>query len=152
MSARTQRTKLVRLRARAPLSPGALALGPGAHFAKLSKKLGDGRYEAHLATGEAFIAGVSPDVDLELADRCMRDQASVLVGQLGAEIVVFGALQTRVEKDAEVVIAAPERLVLQAGKARIELTADGKMRLVGTDVTLDAPREIRLATAHVEIP
>lgn len=147
--------RVMRLR----VSVSAAELGPGAHFAKLSKKLEDGRFEAHLLTGEMFEASLSPEVDVALADQCMRDQANVLVGRMGGgrgdEIVMFGALQTKVEeahKPDEVRIEASRRIVLSAGKSRIELGADGKMKLVGNDVTLDAPREIRLASAHVEIP
>lgn len=143
--------RVVRMRA----SVSAGELGPGAHFAKLSKKLEDNRFEAHLLTGEVFEASLSPEVDVALADQCMRDQANVLVGRAGSEIVMFGALQTKVQdapRPEEVRIEASRRIVLSAGKSRIELGADGKMKLVGNDVTLDAPREIRLASAHVEIP
>jgi hypothetical protein len=144
------RTKVVRLRsAEAPPAP---ALGAGAHFAKLFKKLGEGRYEARLFAGERLEVGVAPEVDLELADRCLAEQEIVLVGALGAEVVLFGALRTKERKPEEVVVEAPRRLVLRAGKAKLELSADGKVKLSGNDLTVDAPREVRLASARVEIP
>lgn len=143
------RSKVVRLRDAAARAP---ALGPGAHFAKLYKKVSDGRYEAHLMAGERLEIGVAPEVDLELADRCLAEQEIVLVGLLGGEAVLFGALRTKEKKPEVVVVEAPRKLVLRAGKSRLELSADGKVKLSGSDVTVDAPREVRLASAHVEIP
>lgn len=145
------RTKVVRLRRDAD-APPAPALGTGAHFAKLFKKLGEGRYEAHLFGGERIEVGVAPEVDHELADRCVAEQEIVLVGALGADVVLFGALRTKERKPEDMVIEAPRRLVLRAGKAKLELSADGKVKLSGNDVTVDAPREVRLASARVEIP
>lgn len=126
--------------------------GPGAHFAKLHRKIAEGRYEAHLFSGERLEIGVAPDVDLALADRCLAEQEVVLVGALGAEAVLFGALRTKESRAEEVVVEAPRKLVLRAGKAKLELRADGKVKLTGDGVTVDAPGEIRLASAHVEIP
>jgi hypothetical protein len=131
--------------------PGA-ALGPGAHFAKLFKKLAEGRYEAHLMAGERVEIGVAPEVDLALADRCLAEQEIVLVGALGDEAVLFGALRTKEQKPEVVVVEAERRLVLRAGKAKLELSADGKVKLSGNDVTIDAPREVRIVSAHVEVP
>lgn len=130
----------------------AALLGPGAHFAKLHRKVAEGRYEAHLFGGERMEIGVAPDVDLELADRCLAEQDVVLVGTLGADVVLFGALRTKERKADEVILEAPRKLVLRAGKSKLELRADGKVRLTGDAVTVDAPAEIRLASAHVEIP
>jgi hypothetical protein len=146
---KTASSPVVRLRAR---TAGAPALGPGAHFAKLWKRLAEGRYEAQLVGGERLEIGVAPEVDLELADRCLAEQEMVLVGVLGAEVVLFGALRTKERKPEEVIVEAPRKLVLRAGKARLELSADGKVKLSGNEVTVDAPREVRLASAHVEIP
>lgn len=152
------RTKVVAIRgtAKAPATatvPATAALlGPGAHFAKLFKKLGEGRYEAHVIGGERFEVGLVPEVDVELADRCLAEQDIVLVGALGGEVVLFGALRTKERKTEEVVVEAPRRLVLRAGKSKLVLSADGKVKLVGDDVTVDAPREVRLASARVEIP
>lgn len=144
------RPQLVRFHEAEPVP--APALGPGAHFAKLHRRLAEGRYEAHLFTGERVPIGIAPDVDLALADRCLAEQDVVLVGMLGAEIVLFGALRTKAERPDEVVLEAPRKLVLRAGKAKLELRADGKVKLSGDGVTVDAPAEIRLASAHVEIP
>ncbi|WP_437621380.1 hypothetical protein [Sorangium sp. So ce1151] len=144
------RTEVVRLRR--PEQAPAVALGPGAHFAKLFKRLGEGRYEAHVVGGERVEVGVAPEVDLELADRCLAEQEIVLVGVLGKEVVVFGALRTKERKAEEVVVEAPRKLVLRAGKSKLELSADGKVKLSGNDVTVDAPREVRIASARVEIP
>jgi hypothetical protein len=127
-------------------------LGPGAHFAKVFCKVGEGRYEVQLFTGERLAARVADEVDLELVDRCLAEQDVVLVGAVGGEVMVFGALRTREKKPETVVVEASRKLVLRAGKARIELHADGKVRLGGTDVTVDAPREVRLASSRVEIP
>jgi hypothetical protein len=127
-------------------------LGDGAHFAKLVKRVAEGRYEASFFGGEPREVGVAPDVDIELADRCLAEQAIVLVGMLNNEPVIFGALQTRERKTEEVVIEAPRRLVLKVGKAKLVLSADGSVKLSGDAVTVDAPREVRLASAHVEIP
>lgn len=135
-------------RSRAP----AAALLPGAHFAKLLKKLGDGRYEAQVIGGGRFEVGIAPEVDMELADLCLAEQVVVLVGRLGHDVAVFGALQTRAKKPDEVVIEAPRKLTLRVGKSRLVLSADGKIKLSGNDVTVDAPREVRLASARVEIP
>ena len=116
-------SRVVRLReAETP----AAALGRGAHFAKLFKKLGEGRYEAHLMGGERFEVGVAPEVDLELTDRCLSEQEIVLVGAMGEDVVVFGALRTKEKKADEVVVEAPRRVVLRAGKSQITLSADGK--------------------------
>ena len=144
------RSRVVRLtrEEEAPVS----ALGPGAHFAKLFKKLAEGRYEAHLMGGERREIGVAPEVDLALADRCLAEQEIVLVGTMGGDVVLFGALRTKEQKDDEVVVEAKRRLVLRAGKAKLELSADGKVRLSGNAVTLDAPHEVRIVSAHVEIP
>jgi hypothetical protein len=144
------RNRVVRLASEGE-NPG-IALGPGAHFAKLFKKLAEGRYEAHLMGGERVEIGVAPEVDLALADRCLAEQEIVLVGAMGAEVVLFGALRTKEQKLEEVVVEAERRLVLRAGKAKLELSADGKVRLSGNAVTVDAPREVRIASAHVEIP
>jgi hypothetical protein len=144
------RTHVVPLR-RTAEAPAA-ALGPGAHFAKLFKKLGEGRYEAHVIGGARVEVGVAPEVDLELADRCLAEQEIVLVGVLGEEAVLFGALRTKERKAEVVVVEAPRKLVLRAGKSKLELSADGKVKLSGSDVTVDAPREVRLASARVEVP
>jgi hypothetical protein len=144
------RNRVVRLASEGE-NPG-IALGPGAHFAKLFKKLAEGRYEAHLMGGERVEIGVAPEVDLALADRCLAEQEIVLVGAMGAEVVLFGALRTKEQKLEEIVVEAERRLVLRAGKAKLELSADGKVKLSGNAVTVDAPREVRIASAHVEIP
>jgi hypothetical protein len=130
----------------------AFALGAGAHFARLFKKIGEGRYEAHLVGGPRLEVGVAPEVDLELADRCLAEQEIVLVGAVGVDVLLFGALRTKERKAEKVVVEAPRKLVLRAGKSKLELSADGKVKLSGNDVTVDAPREVRLASAHVEIP
>jgi hypothetical protein len=140
---------VVRLRAAAI---DASALGPGAHFAKLFRKVGEARYEAHLFDGRRVEVGVLPEVDLALADRCLAEQDVVLVGALGAEAVLFGALVTKERKPEDVVLEAPRRLTLRAGKSKLELSSDGKVKLSGNDLTIDAPREVRIASAHVEIP
>jgi hypothetical protein len=140
------------VRLRAGSEAPAIGLGPGAHFAKLFKKLGEGRYEAHVIGGDRYEVGVAPEVDVELADRCLAEQEIVLVGALGGEVVLFGALRTKERKAEVVVVEAPRKLVLRAGKSKLELSADGKVKLSGNDVTVDAPREVRLASAHVEIP
>jgi hypothetical protein len=144
------RNRVVRLASEGE-NPG-IALGPGAHFAKLFKKLAEGRYEAHLMGGERVEIGVAPEVDLALADRCLAEQEIVLVGAVGAEVVLFGALRTKEQKLEEIVVEAERRLVLRAGKAKLELSADGRVKLSGNAVTVDAPREVRIASAHVEIP
>ncbi|WP_437491988.1 hypothetical protein [Sorangium sp. So ce1014] len=150
-SARTMKRagKVVNLGHRTETAP---PLGGGAHFAKLLRKLAEGRYEASLFGGEPIEVGVLPDVDLELADRCLAEQGIVLVGMAGGDAVIFGALQTRERTAEEVVVEAPRRLVLRAGKSRLELSADGRVKLSADAVTVDAPREVRLASAHVEIP
>ncbi|WP_437986680.1 hypothetical protein [Sorangium sp. So ce117] len=150
-SARTMKRagKVVNLGHRTEAAP---LLGGGAHFAKLLRKLAEGRYEASLFGSEPIEVGVLPDVDLELADRCLAEQSIVLVGMAGGGAVIFGALQTRERRTEEVVVEAPRRLVLRAGKSRLELSADGRVKLSADAVTVDAPREVRLASAHVEIP
>ncbi|MEP7126070.1 MAG: hypothetical protein ABJE95_34375, partial [Byssovorax sp.] len=115
----SSRGRVVRL-AREGDKPGA-ALGPGAHFAKLFKKLAEGRYEAHLISGELLEIRVAPEVDLALADRCLAEQEIVLVGARSGEAVLFGALRTKEEKKEDVVLEAGHRLVLKAGKAKLEL-------------------------------
>lgn len=144
------RSNVVKLHPRGP-SPAA-SLGTGAHFAKLWKKLGDGRYEAHLMTGQRFEIALAPEVDPELADLCLAEQEIVLVGARGDEVVLYGALRTKARKPEDAVIEAPRRLVLRSGKAKLELNADGKVKLTGNDLTVDAPRVVRLASARVEIP
>jgi len=146
---KTLGTEVVRLRA---AETPAAALGRGAHFAKLSKKLGEGRYEAQGIGGEQFEVCVAPEVDLELAEGCLAAQEIVLVGALGGRVVLFGALRTKERKPEVVVVEAPRRLVLRAGTSKLELSADGKVKLSGSDVTVDAPCEVRLASPRVEIP
>ncbi|WP_437978333.1 hypothetical protein WMF11_17955 [Sorangium sp. So ce295] len=141
--------KVVKLGRRAE---AAAPLSPGAHFAKLLRKLAEGRYEASLFGGEPREVGVLPEVDLELADRCLAEQGIVLVGMVGDDAVIFGALQTRERRAEEIVLEAPRRLVLKAGKSKLELLAEGRVKLSADAVTVDAPREVRLASAHVEIP
>jgi hypothetical protein len=139
--------------ARAPKTPSPKeALGRGAHFARLSRKLSDTRYEAILLDGERIEVGIAPEVDAALCDRCLSEQGILLIGALGEDAVIFGALRTRESVEEEVVIEAPRRLVLRAGKARLVLTREGRIKLSGDDVTIDAPREVRLASAKVEIP
>ena len=132
--------------------PVKAAIGPGAHFAKLFQKLASGRYEADLMAGGRVEVGIAPEVDEELADECLAGQEIVLVGLLGTEVVVFGALRTKAKPSEVVVVEAPKKLVLRAGKAKLELSADGKVRVSGNEMTIDAPREVRIASAHVEIP
>lgn len=144
------RSRVVRL-AREGEKPGA-ALGSGAHFAKLFKKLAEGRYEAHLISGDRVEIRVAPEVDLALADRCLAEQEIVLVGAMGDDVVLFGALRTKEQKPEDVVVEASRRLVLRAGKARLELSADGKVKLSGNAVTIDAPHEVRIVSARVEVP
>lgn len=130
----------------------AAHLGRGAHFAKLYRKLSDGRYEAHTFDGEPFEVGVAPNVDLALAERCLAEQDIVLIGAVGDEVLLFGALRTREKSADEVIVEAPRKLVLRAGRSKIELSAEGKVKLSGQEITVDAPREVRIASAHVEIP
>lgn len=127
-------------------------LGPGAHFAKLFRKLADDRFEATLFDGARIEVRVAPEVDLALADRCLAEDAVVLIGAVGREALLFGALRTRDQTAEEVVIEAPKKLVLRSGKSRIELRADGRVKLTADQVTVDAPREVRLASSRVEIP
>lgn len=128
------------------------ALGPGAHFAKLFARLAEGRYEARLMTGESVPCTVAPEVDLAFADRCLARQDVVLLGMLDGEPALFGALRTKDETAEEFEIAAPRRVVLKSGKSKLELRADGRIKIIGDEVTIDAPREVRLASARVEIP
>lgn len=159
MTTRKTAAKVLKLRAAAPVSSRsakarapAESLGRGAHFARLTRKIGDARFEAQLVGGDRLEVSIAPEVDLALADRCLSDQSTILVGAIGEEVVMFGALRTREPTPEEVVIEAPRRLVLRAGKSRLVLTAEGKIKLTGDDVTVDAPREVRLASAKVEIP
>lgn len=133
------------------ISPAA-ALGKGAHFAKLHRKLADGRFEAHTFVGERFEVLVAPNVDLALAERCLAEQDVVLIGAMGNEVLLFGALLTREKNTEEVIVEAARKLVLRAGKSKIELSAEGKLKVSGQEMTVDAPREVRIASAHVEIP
>jgi hypothetical protein len=132
-------------------SPAAI-LGKGAHFARLYRKLSEGRYEAHTFDGERFEVRVAPEVDLALSERCLAEQDIVLIGAVGNEVLLFGALRTREKSAEEVVVEAPRKLVLRAGKSKIELSAEGKVKVSGQEMTVDAPREVRIASAHVEIP
>lgn len=143
-------SNLVRLR-KTPNTP-AMQLGRGAHFAKLYRKVGEGQYEARTFDGEPFEVRVAPDVDLALAERCLAEQDIVLIGAVGDEVLLFGALRTREKSADEVIVEAPRKLVLRAGKSKIELSAEGKVKLSGQEMTVDAPREVRIASAHVEIP
>lgn len=140
--------KVVKLERRAPAAP----LGGGAHFAKLLRKFAEGRYEALVFGGAPREVGVMPEVDPELVDRCLAEQGVVLVGMLADEAVIFGALQTKERKTEEVVVEASRRLVLKAGKSKLELYADGRAKLSSDALTLDAPREVRVVSAHMEIP
>lgn len=140
--------KVVKLERRAQAAP----LGGGAHFAKLTRKIAEGRYEALVFGAALREVGVMPEVDLELVDRCLAERGVVLVGMFEDEAVVFGALQTKERKTEEVVVEASRRLVLRAGKSKLELHADGKAKLSADAVTLDAPREVRVVSAHMEIP
>lgn len=142
------RSQVVALRHQAP----EVALGPGAHFARLVRRVAEGCYEATLVTGERVDAGLAPGVEAALVDQCLRGEEMVLVGAFGDGVAIFGALRTRAESAAEVSIEAAERLVLRAGRAKLTLSADGKVKLSGSDVTVDAPREVRLASARVEVP
>ena len=144
------RSRVVRLAGEGEIP--AAALGQGAHFAKLFKKLGEGRYEARLMGGDRLEIGVAPEVDLALADRCLAEQEIVLVGAMGEAVVLFGALRTKEQKPEVVVVEAERRLVLRAGKAKLELSADGKVKLSGNAVTIDAPHEVRILSARVEVP
>ncbi len=146
------RGRVVRLTREGEKPGSGATLGSGAHFAKLFKKLAEGRYEAHLMGGERIEVGVAPEVDLALADRCLAEQEIVLVGALGDAVVLFGALRTKERKPEVVVVEAERRLVLRAGKAKLELSADGKVRLSGNAVTVDAPHEVRIVSTHMEIP
>jgi hypothetical protein len=140
------RGKVVRLR------QAEVCLAPGAHFAKLVARIADGRYRA-LVSGRNYLeVGVAPEVDLELANACLAESEVVLVGAVGADVLVFGALRTKSRRPEDLVVDAQRTLVLRAGKARLELSANGKVKLSGTSVTVDAPREVRIASAHVEIP
>lgn len=139
-------SKVVRLRGQ------RATLGAGAHFAKLRRKLAEGRFEAELFDGTRHAIGVSPEVDLGFADQCLAEQEVVLVGVVGADVVLFGALRTKAAARDEVVVEAARKVTLRAGKSKLELGADGKIKLSGNDVTVDAPREVRIASAHLEIP
>jgi hypothetical protein len=141
-------SQVVRLRGGAPEA----ALGPGAHFARLVRKAAEGCYEATLMTGEPVDVGLAPGVDAALADQCLLAGELVLVGSVGEGVVIFGALRTKASSSEEVSIEAPKTLVLRAGRAKLTLSADGKVKLSGSDVTIDAPREVRLTSARVEIP
>jgi len=143
------KSQVVGLRSVAAPKP---ALGAGAHFARLAKSLGAGRYEATLMTGERMDVGVAPEVDVELAEQCLAEGEIVLLGARGDDAVIYGALRTKAARPDEVLIEAPKRLVLRAGKARLTLTSEGKIKLLGSEVTIDAPREVRIASARVEIP
>ena len=136
----------------ARIAPSAPPLGGGAHFAKLSRLIEDDRYEAVLLDGRRVAVRISPDVDVALADRCLADQEMVLVGMVGEEVLMFGALRTREIQPAHVVVDAAQSLMLRSGKSRLELRADGRVRITGDQLTIDAPREVRIASAHVELP
>ena len=137
---------------RDPAGASQTALASGAHFAKLARRLGEGHYQATLMTGQRVDVRPAPEVDGELADQCVADADVVLIGMVGDDVLVFGALRTKARKAEELVLEAPKKLVLRAGKAKLVLSADGKIKLSGSDVTIDAPREVRLASARVEIP
>ena len=76
----------------------------------------------------------------------------MLIGALGETVVLFGALRTKERRPDVVVVEAEQRLVLRAGKAKLELSADGKVKLSGNAVTIDAPHEVRIVSARVEVP
>ena len=58
-----------------PLSPRT-ELGAGAHFAKLFRKIEQGRYEASLFDGRRIEVGVAPEVDLALAKTYYEQSAA----------------------------------------------------------------------------
>jgi hypothetical protein len=134
-------------------APRVASLGAGAHFARLNKQLSEGRFEAVLfADGKLIEVSVAPEVDLALAERCLAESAVVLLGMRDQEAMVFGALQTKERSVDEARLEGTKSVVLRAGQAKLELSADGKIKVSGRDVTIDAPREVRVVTARMEIP
>lgn len=127
-------------------------LGPGAHFARLGRKLDAERFEATVLGRANLVVRLAPEVDEALADACLAGGDVVLVGEVDGEILMYGALRTKAARLEEVVVDAPKKLVLRAGKSKLELRADGRVRLSADHVTVDAPHEVRLASARVEIP
>jgi hypothetical protein len=97
---------------------------------------------------------LAPEVDHgPSADRCLAEQSIVLVGALGDEVLLFGALRTRERSGGRGWWSKPRSgWSCAAAKAKLVLSADGKVKLSGNEVTVDAPREVRIASAKVEIP
>ncbi|MDC3955575.1 hypothetical protein [Polyangium jinanense] len=128
-------------------------LGPGAHIGEVEAREGGG-YRVRLACGREVTVTVGPGVEEALVEEAMRERRPVIVADGVEGACIFGALQTRAARapQPELVLEAEKRLVLRVGRARVELLADGTVRISGQAATLDMPRAIRLLSALTEIP
>jgi hypothetical protein len=114
---------------------------PAAHDLLLMKVL------ATMADGSPVLAGAQGRQVVAIApagpDHCGRMAVCQPFGPNGDKLAVLGYL-------AETV-AAPTDLILSAGKAALHLHADGRVRLTGKDVRVEAAGLMALRGAHVAL-
>ena len=154
------RSKTTRLRRKAP-SPMP-ALGPGLHAGWIELR-GNGAFRVRTMTGERMSAVLGDDVDVALAEECLRASRLVILADTDRGPTILGALQTTRslvrEPDGTVSLKAKsirlqvdESMVLEAGPVVLKLNADGTMRTEGNRMVIDMGSNVRVLSALVELP
>jgi len=137
---------------------------PGMQAGIIELASGDS-YKVRLLDGTLLDASLAPGVGAALAEECLRDRRTVLLSCVSSGTgVILGALQTAPsaatrDVDDNVALSAAEASVeaenvvtLRAGDTALQLHADGRVRLVGQQLTMDIAALIKLLSAKVELP
>lgn len=123
----------------------------------------DGGFNVRLTSGERVHAALEGPCSSALVRECMRAGRPVIAVATGDGYAILGAIQTESAaasaKDQALAFTAPEirldaarSVKIRAGRSAIELTADGKLRIVGERLTLDLAALVRFLSAKVELP
>jgi hypothetical protein len=159
--------KVVKLRkiGGSPEAAPVAALGPGLHAVELASldATDRGACQVRLGGGALLPARLSPGIEQEFAEECLRDRRPVLAAEVGAAVVVLGALQTSrtVERDRRDALRADARRIdlraedaisLRVGSSELELRGDGVVRVGGQKLTMDVAGVVRVLASLVELP
>ena len=137
-------------------------LGPGLHAAVIEMKL-DTTLRIRTMDGRRFEAVLGDDMDIGLAEECLRTGRVVIACDTERGPAVMGALQTRrpveVDEDGALVvrakdvrIGAEKTLAIEAGPFTLRVDKAGVARFEGNRMVIDMSELVRVLASRMELP
>jgi hypothetical protein len=144
-------------------APRPEPLGRGLHGGIIELQSGTS-FRVRTLEGERLDAVLGDDVDVGLAEDCLRTGRMVILCDTPRGVTIAGALQTtrpfvKEQSDGRVCIEAgalelrAERgLVIECGPVALRMDTKGVMRAEGERMVIDMGSNVRVLSALVELP